>query len=550
MNIISFKKWFSEHPALFAVILLLAVCGTAFFNSLDNGFLMDDNPLLIGNRNTNILEFLHLDFSDHEKSAYFRPINHFFILTTLTAFGHDPFGYNLVNLIMHFLACLSVYYLFRILFKDPTIALLTSLIYSLHPINGILINYKTCTSQSFLVIATNLCLINYLSAIEEKNNFSNYVLSLIWFLLALMCHEVGILTPFFLMNILFVLKKYNLRETLFKSIPILTTLICYLLFRMYFFSLKKNVLDNITFFRLSFLEYIASYTKLASWYISKLIFPDGIVLAWEVHHLSNPFYQGVSVVCLSLSIIFLIFILFRKQSAETFALIWLMSGIALVAIVCFARPALGFVIEPHWLCASSIGFFLLVALCLTSLRKILPYSVWLSIIVGLLVFLFAKTNWYNQQWNSQKQYCQYWLTISPNSYWPNFWLGYTYFEEKNYLKAKQHYEKNLGKGVRIFEVYGNLGIVEYNLENYEASISRLNKSLSIEPDIADTHYYLGLNYVVKKDFDTAEEYFLEAVRLDPYFLSPLEQLLRLYEIQGQVEKAVLVKRQLQKLKTK
>lgn len=550
MNISAINKWISDHPTFFAVILLFIVSAAAFFNSLDNGFLMDDYPMLIGNRSTNILQFLQIDFTGHEKIIYFRPVYHFHMLATIAAFGDEPFGYNLVNLILHYLTCLSVYYLFRILFKNPTVALLTSLLYCLHPINGILINHKICAALSFLVLATNLCLTNYLSALEEKNNFSNYLLSIVWFLLAVMCHETAILAPIFLMNILFVLKKYSLRETLVKSAPLLITLLLYVLFRMYFYSLKKNVLDNISFFQLSFPEYIACYTKLIFWYLSKLIYPNGIVLAWEVYQLTeSPFPWVISFFSAVVLLLCLVF-LYWKRSAETFALLWLLSGIALVSIVCFARPALGFVIEPHWLCASSVGFFLLVALFLVKLKKNLPHFVWIAIVTILSIFLFSKTLWYNQQWHSQKQYCQYWLKISPHSYWPNFWLGYTYFEEKNYPLAKRHYEKILDKGVRIHEVYGNLGIIEYNLGNYDMSIARLEKTMSIEPNLADTHYYLGLNYLKKNDFKKAEQLFIEAIKLDPYFVSPLQELAALYEIQGLAERATLIRKQLLKLNKK
>jgi len=231
---------------------------------------------------------------------------------------------------------------------------------------------------------------------------------------------------------------------------------------------------------------------------------------------------------------------FWKRSPKTFALVWLFIGFGLVIFACFSRPALGFVIQPHWLATASIGFFLLVAMFLCYLQKFMNKKVWIAILLMLMLFYVSTSRQYNYRWNNQKRYCLYWLSISPQSFWPNFWLGYSYMDEKNYQKARTHFMKNLKKGVNTAEVNGNLGIVEYELNNYNVSISYFAKVLKLQPEFVDTWYYLGLNYMKIGDLKRAEEYFLHAVELDKYFISPRKELAFLYQNQGRIQEATAI----------
>ena len=544
------KKFFSTHHGLLAAVVLLVCCLVTFSNSFDNGFLMDDVPMLLANKTANVIHFLQFNFTGHQRQVYFRPVYHFFMLATHAFFGDQPLGYNVLNIVLYYFACLAVYHLIKTLIKDFLPALMTGILFCVHPINGVLANHKVCAGYSVLVITAVLSLTKYVQALEERDDRSGFILSGIYFCFALMCHEVAVMVPLLLMCVLFFVKRYDIKMTFLKSFPLLAVLGCYLIFRFFYFSLKNSVIDNISYFGMSYFQYFASYAKLIFWYLSKLFIPEGIVLAWETYVLPESIFIWCLLYVLMIAALLFFIVKYWKRDIIAFSLIWLFIGFGIVPLACFSRPALGFVIQPHWLSVPSIGFFLSVAVFLSALRKRMNKKVWILLVCLIVLACVLKSRQYNNRWNSQKKYCRYWLTVSPQSFWPNFWLGHSYMVEGDYAKAKIHFIRNLKKGIHDEEIYGNLGIVEYELKNYDDSILYLEKALAIKPDSAETHYYLGRGYIKKKMFRKAEEYYLQAIELDRYLLSPREGLALLYESRERNEKALAVRRDIKALSNK
>ena len=515
---------------------------------------MDDVSMLIGKKPLDVVGFLQLNVHGHQNQVYFRPVYHFFMLATYAFFGNCPIGYNVFNIVLFYFACFSIYHLINALFKNFTLAFLTSILFCVHPINGVLVNQKICAGYSMLIITAALSLMKFMQAFEEVNNLPDFIASMrqagrlndlflggIYFGLALMCHEVAIMVPFLLICIFFILKNDNFLTALKKSSPALLLLYFYLIFRFHYFSLKHSVLDNISFFKMSFFQYFASYAKLVFWYISKLFVPDGIVLAWETYVLPQHALMWIMSFLLMIAVLLFLVVRYWKRNIVTFSLVWLFIGFGIVLLACLSRPALGFVIQPHWLSLSSIGFFLMSAAFLVTLSKYVNGQIWILIFILIVALYGGISRKYNDLWSSQKGYCRYWLTVSPSSFWPNFWLGHSYMVEGEYIKAKIHFNRNLTRGIHEEKIYGNLGIVEYELKNYDNSISYLKKAQVMSPNAAETYYYLGLNYVKKNQFEKAENYYLQAIKLDPYLLSSREELARLYESQERDREAHTVR---------
>jgi tetratricopeptide (TPR) repeat protein len=201
-----------------------------------------------------------------------------------------------------------------------------------------------------------------------------------------------------------------------------------------------------------------------------------------------------------------------------------MAGFLPVTLACFSRPNLGFIIEPHWLTYASVGFFLLVSLFLLWMKKHIIKTLWILIVIALIAANISRSRHYNYLWGSEKRYCRYWLTLMPYNFMPNFWLGYSLMEEKNYAEAKKHYELLLNKVNKAPEAYGNFGIIEYHLGNYNAALSHFKDSLAADKNNADTHYYMGDIYLKQGDLKNAQMSFGKCLELDPRFSAAKEKL--------------------------
>jgi tetratricopeptide (TPR) repeat protein len=511
----SFNRYSPAQKNCIVALCLLAICLLTYSNSLRNGFLMDDYPMLIENHSIGDANFLQLNIHTLKNQVYFRPVTHLFNLITYIIFGTEPSGYHLVNLFLFYLAALALYQLSLSLLQNQPAAFLTALLFCAHPINGVAVNYKNATSFSFLILAVLLSLRHILTATGEKEKTADYSLGLVWYILALLCHETVIAYPLYLAAILFFIKKYNFAQLVAACAPPVIVTGLYLLVRSRVLGAGGDVRANIFLFQMSVTDYLASFIQLVCWYITKLISLRGIVLAWDTPVIKNS--GGLWLIIFAAGVLgcILFFWKYRRNGAVSLAVSWFLIGFVPVALACFSRPYLGFVIQPHWLFFSSIGFFLLVALAMVKACRKISLPLGILCVILLLAGYILTSRQYNYLWNGQERYCRYWLSISPRNYWPNFWLGYSYLEEGDLRKAKEVYLNIVNNGHSDAEVYGNLGIVDYKLGNLDAALDYFLKSLRIDPGVADTYYYMGLIYARKGDPMRAERFFLKASQLDP-----------------------------------
>jgi len=121
---------------LWVALFLFALCIALFAPTLDHPFMMDDKSQIVRNEFLFDAGFLQIDYFNSDASKVsgkqfiiFRPVTQ--LLNSLPAyfFGKDPFAYRLINLLLFYLACLSVYELLNLIFKNFPLSLLTTVLF-------------------------------------------------------------------------------------------------------------------------------------------------------------------------------------------------------------------------------------------------------------------------------------------------------------------------------------------------------------------------------------------------------------------------------------
>jgi hypothetical protein len=233
----STKFFFTKlHLAVFFIFLLVGFL--SYSNSLHNGFMIDDHAFFDEKmRNIKFLSYQFIPDKDkflgirgEKTDSYYRPLAHVIPMMCYLAFRDNPFGYHLVNLILFCLAAYLIYLFVGFLFQNQILAFLTGLLYLVHPINGVFVNYITANvfaAEVILLILSLMCL--WLSW-ESKWKIWLYSLSLLFFAISLLCHETAMAMPFYVMCLLFFVKKQSKRQVMLKSLPF------FLLFLFTFYS--------------------------------------------------------------------------------------------------------------------------------------------------------------------------------------------------------------------------------------------------------------------------------------------------------------------------
>ncbi|MQF82373.1 MAG: hypothetical protein FI735_09740, partial [SAR202 cluster bacterium] len=121
-------------------VLVVAVAGLTYLNSLDNGFTLDDYGLVLQNKavtTCDVVEFFVSDYwsgFEDRRSGLYRPLTLLTFAIEYKFFGSTAFGYHLTNLILHVVVSLLVVIVFRGLVDAPT-AILAGLFFAVHPIH-------------------------------------------------------------------------------------------------------------------------------------------------------------------------------------------------------------------------------------------------------------------------------------------------------------------------------------------------------------------------------------------------------------------------------
>ena len=339
-------------------------------------FIIDDRMFL--NDNHKNIASLWNSFAVNPNDVYYRPLIHVVFKTMYYYFRDNSFGYHVVNLILYVLCAFSVYALVRQMLNSFLTGFLAGLFFLLHPINHILIVGSSTTCYSLQVIWMIL---------------SMYFLSLrlplakVWsvacFILAILCHESALILPLYVFGFFYFIRAENWIKSWVSGIGHWLVLGAFLILRMNFARLDHTSINYFAFFKMSMMEYAASFTKLLMWYTGQLILPDGIVPIWA----AQVVRQGVGWRLLFLALLMggLWWLARRMKKTKVgpgLGLWWLMMGFLPLIPACLVEPTRGLVILPYWFVFSSIGFFIFMAQGLNGIVNFRPRDG--AVIAGVL----------------------------------------------------------------------------------------------------------------------------------------------------------------------
>lgn len=529
------KTWDQRcRQDLMAAVVLLILVGVTFSNGLRGDFLIDDYQALTGNDYVRDISFLGYHFLHPSADLQYRPLTYASLSIFFQLFGYDPFGYHAVNLLFFYLSCLMVYQLIKGLLRDRTLAFVAAVLFAVHPAQGMIVNYVSATIFAFQIIAMSASLLLLQKWLDTKKPVS-FVLSLFFFLISLLSHESAITLPLYVAAVLYFLKKSRWPEILWTMLPYGLTAGAYLLFRMSLLGVGKGVAQAQAVMTLAPPVYIAAFTKLIAWYIKCLLTLQGIVLIWIPRAVSKPvwFWDGIFIL-LVIGVIVLTRAWGRKDP-KAFALWWFLLGILPIGIACILEPEKGMTIRPHWLFFANIGFFLLLAMFLTDLKKTIGPRAWLILMAGIVAILMVSSRIYNHLWGNPIRYNQYWLKESPML--SKHYLADAYRSAGDYTAARDLY-LNAYREFGSWQSLVNLGAMDLKMGQSDSAMTFYEEAIHLDP--ANALAYKGLAAVQQSKglWPQAAQSLHTAIQLEPSAVITRRNLAEIYERLGDERKAV------------
>ena len=513
---------------LFPYFLIIAIGVLCYSGTFDASFNFDDIPNIVQKESIRN----PLDIKSIWAGSKTRFVADFSFAINYAVNGLQPFGYHLVNLIIHILTAITLYWFVILLFITPElrknplarhakgIALAVALVFTSHPIETQAVTYivQRITSLASLFYLLSLALYLKARLYYDQNNRRHslfYAGSLAAALLAMFTKEISVTLP-----ICILIVEYFFFSPSFPMIwrrvkylwPMLLTLLVvpinYLASMGYLVRHFGVAAETDTISRM---DYLLTQFNVIRTYLRLLIFPANQSVDYS-YPISHSFLEPATFASflLLVSLLALAFFLFRKFRLLSFGIVWFFLTLLVESSVIPIRD----VIFEHRLYLPSMGIFLAITVLVFYALGKKP-----RILFALfaLVVLLASLG-----------------TVHRNVLWKRQVLLWHDAVKKAPLKARAYLNRgvgygNLNKDERAFTDYQkvitldktdalphlNLAVIYMEKGEYELAISEYDKALRIQPSIPENYFRRGSAYMSWGRYNKAYDDFRSAAAMDP-----------------------------------
>jgi tetratricopeptide (TPR) repeat protein len=467
-----------------------------YLNALPNGFIYDDNVLLLNNpfiRDVrNIPELFRRNFWTFEgappTSNYYRPLVNFFYLVAYQVSGSNPAGFHATNILFHAGVSLLVFFItLKLLIRSPLphvnsslVSLVVSLLFATHPIHTEAVSWNSglpdVSFSFFYLFAFYL----YLTGGSSLTWW--HAVSAGSFFLATLCKEPAITLPLVLL-----VHDYALSREPVWSVKNLKKYLPYLLVAFIYMVIRISVLGAFAPLepveKMGTVQSLINIFPLFTGYLKKMFLPIDLNF-WTVFNPITSLLSEKGILGLFVSGAFagVAFLAFKKNRVLFFGLLLFL--IPLLPVF-YTTGITGFFFAERYLYLPSFGFILsLVVFCFS-----VPILRWRSTIPLTLIFFLLAGAFATG-------------TVVRNRTWKDAETLFADAAKKSPQSVIPHME------------YGNALLAK---DKTDQAIQQYQLAIAIDPKLYVLRYHLGLGYAKKGLLYEAIAQFSVASELNPYF---------------------------------
>ena len=518
-----------------AIFLILSIGLIIYANSFGNQFVWDDEFLVLENdyiRNWRSLPQIftsELRCFSPDLSNYYRPLQTISYAIDYAFWRLEPFGYHLTNLLLHML-CAYLVYLVVQFFYESRAALLSSLLFLVHPLGTQVVTYISGRAESLVTLFFLGSFYLFMKSFSEnKRNLPLYFFSIFFYLLALLSKEISLIFPLAFLLYYLVFKARAKSLSFPYCLPYFILSLTYLLLRITFLDFTKGAKTLFLWQDTPFLIRLFGFGRVILGYLGILIFPVNLRMEYVSVYPESLFSLKMLLSVFVVVLILALFILSWRFSKVTFFFMsWFF--VLLFPAANIVIP-LGVSISAHWIYLPAIGAFCIFSAGLVRVASTEKKAVKIlgsSLIGGILIFYAALTFSHNYKWHDKIRLYLYELKFSPGNCILHNNLGNEYRKKRFYLEAEQEYQKSIAANPKYALAYNNLGLVYRAQGLTEKAINSFLQAAHLRPDLPQIYLNLGLAYQIKGEPESAEAYFRHAANIAPKYAPSYHHLGVLY----------------------
>lgn len=523
-------------------IILMVVTAIVFGNALINGFVYDDSAYVVNNHHIRDLRLIPSYFTSlqsYQSTAaegqfkVYRPLVTATFALDYAVWQLNPAGYHLTNIVLHCICGWLLFIFFLRLFSSPLIACFTAVVFLIHPIQVEAVTWISGRGNMLYTVFAVLSLHSFLSFIESSRRIS-YVLSLIWYIVALFSKEMAVAAvP--LIGLVYIYKKRNNIPRATSVLNFIFLIVPYLLVTLAYMVLRYKVIGELgqrSIWGGSYLATFATMTKVVLIYFVKLIFPVELNILPRIsviESIASPDFIGYAAV-LIISI-YLCGLRKKTPAAIRFGFWWILIGLLPVLNLIPLRA----LFAERFLYLSVAGFGLLVS----SIVFFIPFRrVTTSFLIAVVVLLAIRSIARNADWESNQTLWRSVLEVDPDNAKAYNGLAIEYFGRNQFDTAEQLFLHALQLDPENLYVANNLALLYIRNDQNDKALDLLERALQLEGKKSVAYHNAGLLYLEQQQYTIALRFFMHAIGLDPNYANAYNSMGMCYFYLNDMELAV------------
>jgi tetratricopeptide (TPR) repeat protein len=535
-----------NHQNLIGIITIILLILFSYWGAMYNGFVWDDSVYLTDRKLTTLKGLLKIwtqpSITDHP----YYPLTHTSFWLEYHIWGSNPFGYHLVNIILHAINAIVVWLILRHLGIKG--AWMCAAVFAVHPVHvesvAWITERKNLLSGMFYLLSVFNFLRFYFVPREKgkKGDLRLYILSVVLFIFSMLSKSAFCTLPIALLLIIWWKNNRITRSDARLLMPFFAVAAALGIFTIW--MEKHHVGAYGAEWSFSLIERFLIASRALWFYAAKLIWPFELIFIyprWNVNH--HIWWQYLYLV--GVAVVLAVLWSLREKIGKG----------PLVCVLLFATnlmPALGFInfymmifsfVADHLQYIASIGLIIMfvswVSKCSANLGLEARRFVFVLCAIILILLSFRT----KEQTRIYKNKITLYTDIINKN--PSCWMAYNnrgrrYEARGEYYLAFKDYNKAIdinpyckeGSSSTCAHLYNNRGIIYIMKEQYDLAIADFNKALSIEPNFVKPYLNRGVVYINQNDYKTALVNFNKAIEKDPEYVKGYIDRAAVYSAQG------------------
>ena len=518
-------RWIARRGV--AGTLACAIAFLAYVPTLAFQFVYDDKPQIIQNPAIHTWSYWPHYFTSHAwaelyphvSGNYYRPLFLLWFRLNHAMFGLDPKGWHFTTVLCHAAATCMVFAMVRQLTAGQGIAFSTATLFALHPVHLESVAWISGVTDPLMAIFMIGSFLAYLQ-FRERHRWGWMALALTLFALGLLEKETIVaLGPLvFVYEWLYAEKRDWISHFVFalkQSLGFFVLTVLYLALRAHVLRGLSHTVTPVAWSTMALTE-----PSLVWLYLRHLLFPVGLSGLYGLPYVNQPSSAAFAVPSVLLLALGLTVAWGIRRLEDTrlalFACGWM--ALPIIPVLFLRAYAEGDIAHDRYLYVPSIGFVLLVSLCLAGIASYWPTRQITLQLSGLVVLAMAYTvGTVTQQtyWASDLLLYQRAYQIAPHDNLICNDLGAALMDAGYPGGAIALYSQVLARNPGYWLSNYNLGYTYYKIGKLQEAEHYLRQAIRINETDSDEYVYLGLSVWRQGRTDEAVRYMQHAIQIRP-----------------------------------